>query len=438
MNRILWTFGLMIACTGSAQTFSATDFGTSLRLPSGSFEPTRTAPLVGQPLPREGIRLRSLTVLDATFLKTTFTDHPAEYGLRCTGEQDVTLMPGTSDDARAYAASLLKQPTLQPLAQDAINTYLLAPGTVFITVTSYRGAVLIGACRASRTDVTLRILPAQQETFLGSTPYLLTATKDGGLAWCTAGGRPLRAVQAFTGSALAIDVSPDGALVAVAGWDKQPAIKVYDTRSGALVKTVALKNSPLSLSFSGDSKSVLVLDNVRGYRWFDARSGATLNTWSVLQYNSMNLRGGGPNLFVEWSISSGLRVYDGTKGRPKFSLRNFRLSGVTFTPDGQWIVTANTDGILSAFNTRDGKPGPTYAIGVAAGTSVLPGRSSAEVLVLSRQITEGKPDRISVSTWTVGDKTLARQGATDHARANFIVLNEARTTPASIPACVGP
>ncbi|UQN10583.1 WD40 repeat domain-containing protein [Deinococcus sp. QL22] len=293
-------------------------------------------------------------------------------------------------------------------------------------------------CRATWDLVSLKVGGAGHEAFLGATPYIISGDFAGQVNWCTKESAPLRSLQAFTGSTLALDVSLDGTLVAAGGWDAKPAVKIYDAATGTLKQTLPLKDGPASLTFSGDGKTLLVLDANRTYTWFDLANGKTLNTWTTPSQITSNLRGGGAHLFLEWSPGGLLRVYDAQKGRAKFSLRNYNLSGQTFTPDGQWIVTAGLNGILSSYNTQDGKPGPQVALGVVAGAGLMAGQSGAEVIALLQQNTEGQPSRILTSAWKVGENTLTPRGTANRLSGGWTVMNLAKTTPVSIALCRAP
>lgn len=435
MKRALPLLALTLLSVASGQDSPPPQFGRSLRLPEGAYERTRTARLLNLPLPREGVRLRSLTPVGAAYLKAVFTDAPARFGYRCTGEQELTLLPGTAADARAFGAQLLGRAGTQPLSQSAREMLLSAGGNVFASFSQYDGVLYFSACQAARDFTALKTITAHLEAHVGGTPYVVTGDLAGRLTWCTGARVPWRTLPAFTGSLLTLDVSQDGTRVAAGGWDAQPVVKVYDAPSGALVQTLRLKDGPLALTFSGDARTLLVLDGNQTYTWFDIASGRALNSWSTPSLLIPNLLGGGDRLFLEWTATGPLRVYDAQKGRPAFSLRNFNLSDRTFTPDGQWLVTSNKNGVLSAFSSRDGQPGPSTTLGVVAGAGLMPGQSGPEVVTLLRQTAEGRPSRIVTSAWRVGESTLTPRGMTEHRNANAIVMNQARVTPASLPLC---
>lgn len=98
-------------------------------------------------------------------------------------------------------------------------------------------------------------------------------------------------------------------------------------------------------------------------------------------------------------------------------------------------MTANKNGVLSAFGTRDGKPGPSTTLGVVAGAALMPGQSGPEVVALLRQTAEGRPSRVVTFAWKVGESTLTPRGTAEHRNANAIVMDQAKVTPASLPPC---
>lgn len=98
-------------------------------------------------------------------------------------------------------------------------------------------------------------------------------------------------------------------------------------------------------------------------------------------------------------------------------------------------MTADNDGVLRAFRTRDGKPGPTTTLGVVVGAGLMPGQGGSEVVALLRQTAGGQPSRIVTSAWKVGDFTLTTRGMTEHRTANALVMNQAKGSPASLSLC---
>ncbi|WP_156952941.1 WD40 repeat domain-containing protein [Deinococcus frigens] len=438
MLRVSCLLAFICLSSAGAQRLSALDFGRSLKLPEGSYEAATTSRLLNRPLPRDGIRLTSLSVINAEFLKRVFTDAPSDFGFRCSGEREVVALPGTPNDGRAFVQTLLKQSGIQPLYQNPSRLYFSA-GPTFAGFNEYQGALYLSVCQATRdlSGLVERVTP--HETYLGQTPYLIAADYAGRLNWCTALPDPLlRSVRAFSGSALQADVSPDGSRIAVAGWDARPAVKVFDAATGALLQTLGLPSGPVSLTFSGDGKTLLVLDANTTYTWLDIASGQTLNSWQVVSLISSDLRGAGSSLFLEWSPTSTIRVYDAARATPRFSLRNFKLNARAVTPDGQWIVTASTRGVLSAFSTRDGKAGATVSLGVTTGAGLASGPGDSEVTALVIQTAEGRPPQVVTQIWAVGSPALRPAATINHRRADMIVFDSARTTPVSIPLCRAP
>lgn len=215
-------------------------------------------------------------------------------------------------------------------------------------------------------------------------------------------------------------------------------MKIYDSTNGTLLQTLPLKDGPVSLTFSSDAKTLLILDSHQTYTWFDVASGKVLKSWSTISLLISHLQGGGNNQFLESAMGSTLRVYDAQKGTAKYSLRNYKLSSQVFTPDGKWLVTADLQGVLSAYSTVNGTPGPKTSVGVLRGVGLMPGQSGSEVIVLAGEKVNGKQTHLTASAWQVGESKLTPRATAELASEQYAVMNQARTVLASLAACHAP
>ena len=133
-----------------------------------------------------------------------------------------------------------------------------------------------------------------------------------------------------------------------------------------------------------------------------------------------------------------MRVYDAQKGAAKYSLRNYKLSAQVFTPDGKWLVTADLQGVLNAYNTVDGKPGSKTSVGALRGVGLMPGQNGSEVIVLAGEKAEGTATHMTASAWQVGESKLTPRATAELGNEQYLVMNQARTVLSSLSACRAP
>src|SRR5262249_6817194 len=105
--------------------------------------------------------------------------------------------------------------------------------------------------------------------------------------------------------------SPDGRLLASAGWDDDHGIRLWDAASGTLVAVLKSHGDPIfSLAFSPDSRRLVSRSDDCSVRGWDTETGAAL---SAMPCENVVYRGGTQSIVV--------------------------------TPDGRDILTGTIDGL---------------------------------------------------------------------------------------------
>ena len=175
----------------------------------------------------------------------------------------------------------------------------------------------------------------------------------------TAGGRELFRVRGHAGAAWAVEFSPDGALLAVAGRIADPAVKLYDARTGTLVHTLVGHATRVGcVAFHPDGK-----------RLASCSIDQTVRIWELDRGKEVLTLRGHSDLITRvlfdpkgrWLASSSddgqLRVWDGTPPgnapvRPCVTLRGHtrQVFGVAFRPDGEELVSASQDQTVRVWN----------------------------------------------------------------------------------------
>jgi WD40 repeat protein/serine/threonine protein kinase len=176
--------------------------------------------------------------------------------------------------------------------------------------------------------------------------------------WDVATGRELFRVGANNG-AYGVEFSPDGRLLAAAGGIEDPAVKVYDARTGKPVHTleghaervgcVAFSPDGRRLASCSQDKTVRVWELDRGREVLTLRGHAELVTRVLFDPQGWRL--------ASSSDDGKVRVWDGTPqgvgpGRLCASLRGHthKVFAVAFSPDGRYLASAGQDGTVRVWD----------------------------------------------------------------------------------------
>ncbi|KQR27906.1 hypothetical protein [Deinococcus sp. Leaf326] len=237
MNRWLTLFLCSLGVASAQSDEAATRFAQSLRLPGATYAPAPVSPMLDLDLPSGSIRLLSFQSVQAQKLKQVFADLPATYGSRC-GEQEVVLFPGTKQTVRQLSATLLARPQTLGLL-DTWREFVSRQGNVFSVLTETSNGYLLASCRLVSEKTVPAVIPTPLNVYTGPVPYIVLAETTGNVSWCMGSGA-VQTLQAFGGSVSATALSNDGALLAVAGWEASPAVKIYDALTRTLLGEIPL------------------------------------------------------------------------------------------------------------------------------------------------------------------------------------------------------
>jgi WD40 repeat protein/serine/threonine protein kinase len=191
-------------------------------------------------------------------------------------------------------------------------------------------------------------------TFSSQGDRLLSASWDTtAKVWdLAAGGRRLFTMYGHAAAAWAVEFSPDGSLVAVAGGVADSAVKVYDARTGRLVHTleghatrvgcVAFHPDGKRLASCSIDQTVRIWELERGKEVLTLREHSDLLTRVLFDPKGW---------WLAASCDDGtLRVWDGTpegkaSGRPCVTLvgHTRQVFGLDFSPDGRQLASVGQD-----------------------------------------------------------------------------------------------
>ena len=175
-----------------------------------------------------------------------------------------------------------------------------------------------------------------------------------------AGVDPLVEVQVAKTGLETIAISPDGTRMAVGG--DEPLVHILDARTGArLMPALALEHMVYAVAFSPDGQQLAVAPKDESPLIFNANSGEQLvrvdedlTRCFALAFSpdGATLVGGSTGAIVTWDAQTGTR-------RGAHHGHTMRIATLSFTPDGQSLVSASFDREVRLWDTappRDFEP----------------------------------------------------------------------------------
>jgi len=187
--------------------------------------------------------------------------------------------------------------------------------------------------------------------------------------WETGSGLPLRVLQGHTSIVWSVAFSPDGQFLASASSDG--TAKVWDWRTGSLLKSLDFPNEVVSVVFSPDSQTMAV-GGVDGW------PNATVWTWSV----------------ASW--------------QPLMELSEFwNIPALAYSPDGQWLVGGGTSRNVRVWSTGDSEPLFTlHHSGQVSSVAISPDGTTAAAGLCEASAANAECTRGAVWLWDLRTGTL--------------------------------
>ncbi|MBZ9749554.1 hypothetical protein K7W42_01625 [Deinococcus sp. HMF7604] len=412
----------------------------SLGLPAGSYEAALRVESLGLNLWPGSLRLKDPALLGSEQQALTFDEGPAFYGLHCQ-DAEVYHAPAVFSDFAALRAALFDLPGVVGLGDDG-RGFLFRRAATFGWLQWGSGALRLNVCQTEPAADSAATFAPLLSVHQGAEAAAPVASATGLLAWCSADQGAWQR-QLALGSLGEPAVSPDGRLLAVSGFDPRPVIFVLSTSSGETLHRLSRPNGTSSLSFAGDSQSLLAQDFAGTYTLLDTASGQVRREWSQPGWGGFALIGGGASRFIQTgSRHQPLRVIDAATGKITRTLNSMAVSADTLTPDGLWAVTLEESGKLSAYRAQDAsaaiarKADHTGTVDQPldlknSPAALLPGRHPDSVLIL---VQTPRLRRVQVLEWQVGTAVAASVLTLNPGEQ--LTMNRATGTLTALPTCL--
>jgi len=216
----------------------------------------------------------------------------------------------------------------------------------------------------ARSDPEARTLESKNVAFSPDGKWLASTSWNTAFIklWDTTTGRIVRTLDGHQG-VMVVAFSPDGKLLASGGFDK--TVKLWNLATGDNIHTLEARSSIIeSVAFSPDGKLLAS----------GGENNRVVELWHVATGQPLGALTGHTDgvVFVAFSpdgkrLASGsqdgtVRLWDVTTCRPVQTFEgNFSLFGLAFSPDGSRLATAASDRTIRLWDVRTGEPIRTFA-----------------------------------------------------------------------------
>ncbi len=177
----------------------------------------------------------------------------------------------------------------------------------------------------------------------------------------SAGGQPLASFAGHLHPISALVFSPDGRRLASASFDR--SVKLWDTTTGDLIRTLPHTGNVLCVAFSPDGRRLASSGEDKIVHIWDAQTGReVLGLRGHTDWCGCVVFSADGQRLASASTDGTIRIWDatplqGNEGREAllFSQHSDEIRSVAVSPDGHWIASAGFGGAVKVWDAATGK-----------------------------------------------------------------------------------
>ncbi|MFP6685915.1 MAG: WD40 repeat domain-containing protein, partial [Polyangiaceae bacterium] len=176
------------------------------------------------------------------------------------------------------------------------------------------------------------------------------------IVWEIRTGAIVKTFRAHEGAVMALAHWSDGSRWASASKDRK--VRIWDTRSGKMLRELQHDDGLSGLSLSPDGKRLVAGDYAGTVHLWDVDSGTRKARFSGHERSVRDVAfSPSGKLIASASLDHTVRIWDVATGRPLRQLRGHRhgVHQVAFSPNGRTVVSAGLDRELLQWNVANGR-----------------------------------------------------------------------------------
>lgn len=180
---------------------------------------------------------------------------------------------------------------------------------------------------------------------------------DSAILWDATAGTALRTLKGHTSDVYDVKFSPDGKLLATTSPDLN--VRIWDIATGQTLQTLRHESHVVSVDWSSDSKYVLTASFEKTARIWDATTATLVRRIPIDEIfrNSIATDASGKYVAHADIDSKDIQLWDGKTRKLLYTLQGHseRVTSLSLSPDGEYLVSGSVDKTAKIWRLRDGK-----------------------------------------------------------------------------------